>query len=195
MLLNKIVIYCTLIIPTVFGANFNVKETSSVIITEKSTLFINGKSNVNNFSCLYNIDKIKKPIAVVYSTKDNKIYFSKTTLLLNNTYFDCGGNGINKDFLKTLNTINYPEIALTLNQIETTETPSVLRASVTIQIAGVSRNYDIPVDVVKHNMLNVNGQLKLKLTDFNLKAPSKLFGIISVEDNIDINFNLEIEAQ
>lgn len=173
----------------------SVKETSSVIITEKSTLFINGKSNVNNFSCLYNIDKIKKPITVVYSTKDNKIYFSKTTLLLNNTYFDCGGNGINKDFLKTLNTINYPEIALTLNQIETTVTPSVLRASVTIQIAGVSRNYNIPVDVVKHNMLNVNGQLKLKLTDFNLKAPSKLFGIISVEDNIDINFNLEIEAQ
>lgn len=132
---------------------------------------------------------------MTYSVKDNKIHFNKTTLLLNNTHFDCGGNGINRDFLKTLNTANYPQIALTLNQIETTETPSVLSALITIQIAGVSRNYNIPVDVVKHKMLNVNGQLKLELTDFNLKAPSKLFGIISVEDNIEINFNLEIEEQ
>lgn len=62
MLLNKTLIYFTLIVTTVFAVSTTVTETSSVILTEKSRLFINGKSNVNNFSCLYNIDKIKNPL-------------------------------------------------------------------------------------------------------------------------------------
>jgi len=195
MFLNKTLVYFILGITTFFTSKDAVFETSSVIIKERSTLLINGESNINNFSCLYDNDEIKKTIPISYTVEGDIIRFDKTVLLLNNNFFDCGGNGINRDFRKTLNTDNYPQIALTLNEIERTADPSNINAEIAIKIAGISHDYRIPVEIIKNKNLIVNGQLKIKLTDFNLNTPKKLFGIIAVDENIEITFNLEIEKQ
>lgn len=195
MFLNKTLVYFILGITTFFTSKNAVFETSSVIIKERSTLLIKGESNINNFSCLYDNDEIKKTIPIKYTVEGDKIRFDKTVLLLNNTFFDCGGNGINRDLRKTLNTEDYPQIALTLNEIEKTEDPSKINAEIAIKIAGISHNYRIPIEIIKNQNLIVNGQLKIKLTDFNLNPPKKLFGIIAVDNKIEITFNLEIEEQ
>ncbi len=195
MFLNKTLVYFILGITTFFTSKNAVFETSSVIIKERSTLLIKGESNINNFSCLYDNDEIKKTIPIKYTVEGDKIRFDKTVLLLNNTFFDCGGNGINRDLRKTLNTEDYPQIALTLNEIERTEDPSKINAEIAIKIAGISHNYRIPIEIIKNQNLIVNGQLKIKLTDFNLNPPKKLFGIIAVDNKIEITFNLEIEEQ
>lgn len=195
MFLNKTLVYFILGMTTFFTSKNAVFETSSVIIKERSTLLIKGESNINNFSCLYDNDEIKKTIPIKYTVEGDKIRFDKTVLLLNNTFFDCGGNGINRDLRKTLNTEDYPQIALTLNEIEKTEDPSKINAEIAIKIAGISHNYRIPIEIIKNQNLIVNGQLKIKLTDFNLNPPKKLFGIIAVDNKIEITFNLEIEEQ
>ncbi|GGK55180.1 MULTISPECIES: YceI family protein [Flavobacteriaceae] len=195
MFLNKTLVYFILGMTTFFTSKNAVFETSSVIIKERSTLLIKGESNINNFSCLYDNDEIKKTIPIKYTVEGDKIRFDKTVLLLNNTFFDCGGNGINRDLRKTLNTEDYPQIALTLNEIERTEDPSKINAEIAIKIAGISHNYRIPIEIIKNQNLIVNGQLKIKLTDFNLNPPKKLFGIIAVDNKIEITFNLEIEEQ
>ena len=40
---------------------------------------------------------------------------------------------------------------------------------------------------------NVKGTLRLNIKDFNLKSPKKLFGLIEVDNNVDINFNLFLQ--
>ncbi|WP_417236657.1 hypothetical protein [Bizionia paragorgiae] len=195
MFFNKFIISLILIVSTVLTFKGSVSESASVVITEKSTLLINGKSNVNSFSCVYDIEKIKNPIRVHYAVEDNTINFEQTTLFLETTCFDCGGNGINRDFRKTLNTDDYPEIALSLKAVELKPQGASLNAYIDIKIAGISRLYTIPIKLKKKGNIMISGDLKLKLSDFNLKAPNKLFGIISVEDTIEIVFNLELEKQ
>jgi len=195
MFFNKFIISLILIVSTVLTFKGSVSESASVVITEKSTLLINGKSNVNSFSCVYDIEKIKNPIRVHYAVEDNTINFEQTTLFLETTCFDCGGTGINRDFRKTLNTDDYPEIALSLKAVELKPQGASLNAYIDIKIAGISRLYTIPIKLKKKGNIMISGDLKLKLSDFNLKAPNKLFGIISVEDTIEIVFNLELEKQ
>lgn len=112
---------------------------------------------------------------------------------MDNTSFDCGEKAINKDLQETLNTEEHPQITLTLREVETTETPSKINATIAIKIAGVSRDYKIPLQIKKNGNLYVSGQLKIKLSDYNLETPKKLFGLITVNDNIEIVFHLELQ--
>lgn len=166
---------------------------ASYTITNESSLVIKGNSNINSFTCTYDINNLKSPIPASYSIEDNKLYFEKTTLILDNIDFDCGGRGINNDFQKTLNTEEYPQIRLNLKKIEATGNPSEVQATIVINIAGHSQSYKIPLSIKRNNNLQVSGQLDIQLSDYNLTAPKKLFGMITIDDTIEIIFNLSIK--
>ncbi len=195
MLLNKIAIVLA-ILTTVFTMNdlATVKSTA-VVITEKSSLTVKGTSNVNSFSCVFDINDIINPMPIVYHNGGDKITFQKTTLVLDNTSFDCGGRGINKDFQKTLKTEEHPQILLSLKEIKPTENPTTVEATVAIEIAGLSHNYVIPVEIGAREKLQVAGRLNVQISDYKLKAPKKLFGMITVDDDLEIVFRLEIKEQ
>ena len=61
-----------------------------------------------------------------------------------------------------------------------------------MKIAGVEKEYLVPV-IFNSNTNNVKGQLKLNIKDFKLKSPKKLLGMVVVNDNVDINFNLFLQ--
>lgn len=193
MFFNKIPVYILLILSMAFvRTNFTLKH-SSITIAEGSSLVLKGNSNVHKFSCSYNISKIKNPIPITYSANGQHLSFQNTTLVLDNISFDCGGSGINKDFQKTLKTEDHPQISLSLKKIEPTENTSIVHATIEIKIANKTHNYTIPLEVKKNKNLYVSGQLDIQLSDYHLKAPKKLFGIITVDDIIEINFQLEIQ--
>ncbi|GGW71671.1 hypothetical protein GCM10008085_24790 [Winogradskyella epiphytica] len=62
-----------------------------------------------------------------------------------------------------------------------------------INIAGHSQSYKIPLSIKRNNNLQVSGQLDIQLSDYNLTAPKKLFGMITIVDTIEIIFNLSIK--
>ncbi len=170
-----------------------VKESAEVIITSESDLSILGKTNVHSFSCDYNIDNLNKPVKVTYQVNDNMLVFDQAILQLNNTGFDCGGKGINNDFNKLLRTEEYPFVLLEVENIKPSpHIPTQYIAIVTITIAGKNNTYQIPLKVVKTEMMNVQGTLNLKLRDFDLKAPSRVMGLITVKEQIQINFDLSL---
>ena len=61
-----------------------------------------------------------------------------------------------------------------------------------MKIAGVEKEYLVPV-IFNSNTNNVKGQLKLNIKDFKLKSPKKLLGMVVVNDNVEINFNLFLQ--
>ena len=62
-----------------------------------------------------------------------------------------------------------------------------------ITIAGITHLYKIDCSIVKcsETQLLVGSQ-KLKLTDFKLEPPEKLYGLVKVSDEIEVNFSFII---
>lgn len=170
-------------------------ETKTEIkVSSKSTLYVEGKTNINKFNCNFDITTIDNKIPVTYSVSDNSIKFHNAQLTLKNTCFDCGNKGMNKDFQKLLKTETYPQIVLTLQTISLNSiNQDEVKATINIDMAGTSKTYHTFVKVSENEGYAVNGQLEIDITDFNLEPPQKMLGMIKVNETITINFNLILE--
>lgn len=64
--------------------------------------------------------------------------------------------------------------------------------SITVQITDVQKTYQVPVLFIsdKGHYTELKGQVRIKLSDFNLNPKRYLFGLISIKDALKINFNL-----
>lgn len=191
----KILTYSILLI--LFASFANVQSVTNkkiIFISPKSEFEIVGSSNVNTFKCLFNIKNLNKPLEIGYEEGSSITYFHNSTLVLENTFFDCGGRGINKDFHDLLRTKEYPQILLTLREVEKKSVGDTkVKALVEIQIAGISRSYSLEVQSENKEDLHISGNLKLDITDFNLEAPRKMLGMVVVSKEIEIVFNLIVE--
>jgi len=174
--------------------NRGIVKSTSVLITSNSKLVVKGKTNVNTFDCEFNVTTLKNPIPVFFQIEDNKMVFKKTELVLENACFDCGNKSMNKDFQELLKTNAYPNIFLKLKELETIDKEdSFLQATIELEIAGVKKQYQIPVTLEEKNNLFVKGILELNICDFNITPPKKLLGLICVNETIEIDFQLLIK--
>ncbi|MEH6407800.1 MAG: YceI family protein [Leeuwenhoekiella sp.] len=163
---------------------------SKMVINDlkESDLFIIGKTNVNTFTCLFNINYLKKCQEVFYIENDGEFNFKNAVLVLDTQGFDCGSKPINRDFNKLLQTDEYPEITIEVRKAQIAETGA--NAIVAIGIAGKALEYKVPVTIINTPKTHFKGVLQLKLSDYELELPKKLFGLIEVKDEIEIHFNI-----
>lgn len=166
---------------------------TSVVVSSKSTLVVKGTTNVNSFSCVFDSKRLKNPVSVTYFSNGDKFKFKETALVLDNGCFDCGGKGINRDFQKILKSESYPQIKLILKETSSLEDKDNVQTLVDVEIAGIKREYKIPVTVKKNTGTLISGGLKIRLSDYNLEQPKKMFGLITVDNEITIDFNLVVE--
>lgn len=190
--MKKILIFISVLTALSFTDSFVGK--TSVMIAPNSKLLIIGKTNVNSFKCNYNVLKLNKPIPVHFKKHGDKISFEKTTLVLDNMNFDCGGPGINNDFQELLKTKTYPKVFIKLKEINKDQNnESLVQALVDLEIAGITKSYTVPVELKEEGMMSIKGVLALNIRDFNLEPPKKALGMIVVKDVIEINFELAIK--
>ncbi len=169
-------------------------ETKKIDILPDSHLSIKGTTNINDFECEFNTLRFKNETFKVYYTENGDIlHFKNSVLPLENVNFDCGNRKINKDFHELLKSEEHPEILLKLKKIDMSgEGNSIVTIGFTI--AGVNKDYKFPVEITRDQQLCFNGKLNLNIKDFNLEAPSKIFGLIVLDEEIEINFNLNIKT-
>ena len=192
MVMKKIGLFIiTLLMLSFFNKN-DVKKTS-IIITPESEISIKGKTNINEFRCHYNVLKIKKPIPIFFNIEGDKLIFKETILALQNTCFDCGNKSINKNLITLLKTKNHPKIFIHLKELEKQNKTYV--SLIDIEIAGIKKLYKVPITINTKNSHCVKGHLILDIYDFNLTPAKKLFGIIKLNNLIEIDFKLFIEEQ
>ncbi|WP_139226729.1 YceI family protein [Zhouia amylolytica] len=182
------IIYFGMAFTTLKPALFNEKV---VKIANESELTISGSTNINRFECNYKIEKLTGPITVVYQKNQKSLDFRQTVLKLDNNCFDCGSKPINRDFNILVKSDQHPRILLKIDKVLNiggTEADVLTD----IKIAGITKSYRVPVGITKlnGNNLKVSGVLKLNISDFKLEPPKKMFGIIKVDDIINIDFRL-----
>lgn len=173
-------------------------------LEQESHLVINGETNVNSFQCLYENSLKKDTLDMNAYWQDNCLIFENARLNLATNAFDCGNNQMNKDLQNLLQTDNYPYITIDLDCIHVLnpsqqEVVSYHNRSrkitilADITIAGTTREQLLPVEIYNEgNERNYTGTISINLNDFNIKPPTKMLGLIKVNENIEVNFFVKV---
>jgi hypothetical protein len=170
------------------------EKSLNVSVSPASSLIIRGESNVNKFQCSYDVSQFSDSFEINFTADKTRLQFSNAELNLKNVFFNCGHKAINKDFHRLLKTDEYPSIQLELLSAEGEPNSSILHTKLNITISGVSKVYELPVEVDNtQKAVMVCGKLPIDINDFKLSPPKKLLGIIKVSNKIEIDFNLEVK--
>jgi hypothetical protein len=112
--------------------------------------------------------------------------------------FSCNNEQAFHDFLTLLKANEFPNITITipksiLMQVHPGE--SVIIHNVLINIAGVSRKYDI--NCIEENNYSKEyvlvGSIKIRLTELDIKPPVKFFGLVKIKDEVIVKFGFNLE--
>jgi hypothetical protein len=99
-------------------------------------------------------------------------------------------DGIDKTMHKALQVVEHPDIVFRLLRLEPrTGTTGAVRAIGVLQIAGVER--EVALDVTterKDSALTVRGQLPLLMTDYGIKPPTAMLGMLKTDPKVTVAF-------
>ena len=166
------------------------------VVEKNSSLRIEGKSNVNTFKCDI-IEYLNRDTILLYkdNSSDATQIVTKGCLTLNIKRFDCYQNYVTADLKKTLKAADNPYMKINLlsfGPIKANTPNQEIKGYVEIQLAGVTKKIDIDYVVVRNHSgsLHLVGTRKMLFSDFNLTPPRKLAGMIKVEEEITVRFQL-----
>ncbi len=169
-----------------------INEVESIIL-EGSKLRINGTSNVTDFECIYS-DRISSDTLYQRVSYGDSLFISGDSITLKSANFDCGKKAINRDMQKTLKAEEFPFLEIALKSIEIAdELPFETQLAITL--AGVNRNVSVEISEFSSsgNSISFIGNGQILLTNFGLTPPTALFGLVKVDDEISISFDLTVE--
>ena len=175
-----------------------------VRILEKSKLYLEGYSNVNEFTCRCEQNFGSFTTQYLPDLAAGVLSFPDTRLQIETAAIDCGHRIMNKDLKNTLQADRYPyittqltQVSLNVNRRQLNQHWTHLMADTRMTIAGVSRQIRIPVQArrVGATTYQFRSFYDIHLSDFGIDAPSVLMGAIRVADTFVIYFDLFVEVE
>lgn len=176
------------------------------IISKKSVLTLDGKTNVNSFTCGCNEEFQRQALMVTPATDGSlSLNFHAATLKLGIKSLDCGNKLMNKDLQKALHADEHPYITIELKKVEQDRCNRLtelkdwvrLKALAKITLNGYSKEYWLNISAKKYdaNRFQFIGSKTLNMTDFCVIPPVAMMGMIKVQDAITINLDLEVTVE
>ena len=157
-------------------------------ILPSSNLYIKGSTNINNFTCNFNMDDIR-PANFGFSSSAES--FKSVFVEFPVASFDCGGAGINKDFRNLLKESYHPLLQIRLLDIKPI-TESKAKISLEFVIAGVNNSYEVVVNYKKEgDYLHTQGSFQLDIENYGLEQPRRMLGLVVVRKEIDVHFAID----
>ena len=104
-----------------------------------------------------------------------------------------------KDLQKTFKSKEYPFMYIKFtffsNLPSTLLKNQVIKGNAEITLVGKTRKYEIEyiVNSGGNNEIELTGSRQVLFSEFDLKAPSKLGGIIKVKDELEVEVNLQLK--
>jgi len=169
------------------------------VVEKNSSLNIQGETNINSFQC--DVTEYLRADTLVYSKNDatQKLSFTNSCLMIEVKRFDCHNQYITEDFRSALKADENPTLKilfLTIDQFSNNCNNQIVKGIVNIELAHVVKKAEIDytVKTLPGNRIQMNGTHTFSFSDFNLKAPRKLAGLIRTKDQIKVNFQLYFKA-
>jgi hypothetical protein len=179
------------------------------VVEKSSSIHIAGRTNINHFTC--GVAEYASPDTVTFQAEACRGRFPGVSLCgtihLDIAAFDCQNRLMTDDFKKTLQYKKFPQLVITFmslqetgsgSDIETAFTPGVpgrkgaMKGWVEIGLAGSCRKFEVDYSSGGSDgrMMLLSGARNFCFSDFGLKPPSHLAGLIKVNDSLSVNFTL-----
>lgn len=167
------------------------------IVQPESTLVVTGKTNVNSFQCttLY----CGRDTLVLRESVGTPPVFIKGNVQLDASAFSCGMQLMTNDFNKTIKAKEHPAIAIDFISFERTPvygcTEERFKGRMKISLAGITKTFDVDcaIEARSTGIIYLRGNRAFEFADFNLTAPSRMMGMVKVEDKLEVRFNLALK--
>jgi len=162
---------------------------------DNMNISIKGNSNVNQWEL--QSDKGQLEAVFVLSAQQKITGLFSLWFTVDAETLKSGRTAMDKDAYKALKSNNFESINFVLSTAAITESaPGVylLKCKGFLTIAGTEKETELAVDckVNNDNTFTCSGVVPLKMSDFNIKAPSAMMGSIKAVDDISIAYSMKI---
>lgn len=169
------------------------------VVTRGCSLTVNGSTNVNKFNCaiaFYN----QTDTLSFHTNYSSEIVKMSGKMRLPVENFDCHNPMMSKDLQKTLKAKEFPHLEIhfiSLSRFPNRELNNdKIKGVLIIKLAGVSKKIEIEYQTKKidTNKLTLIGKKRITFSDFNIIPPRKLGGMIKTNNELDIEFVLNVKT-
>lgn len=174
---------------------------STFVPVDESRLWIEGRSNVNQFECQaenYSGEALLPELEnqTTLLTQASELLFVKIDVEVDS--IDCGQKKMNNDLRKALKADSFPEITFVFEEANVLSEPQTLDDAFEVEvhglltIAGNTRKISFLTDAYYQNEQRVRavGKTTINMTDFGVEPPSALMGLIRANEELTVNFDL-----
>ena len=164
-------------------------------VSKTSKISITGKTNVNQFECgvqeITTVDTISS-----FTKSEGKVcVFYPNEIKIAVVNFDCSNKIMESDLQQTLNCNEFPFIKISFITISKNDETSESAVNMWIEIAGQKRLQNATCDFVStEKNKKLVGKQNICLSDFKVDAPQKFMGMVKVQDEIEVNFEILFEV-
>jgi hypothetical protein len=174
-----------------------INRSSKWVISENSSLIVNGSTNVNKFSC--SIRQYPKTDTVLISQDQKSMVLLSGELNIEVKNFDCNNQIMTKQLRKTLKEDQFPTFQIRFLSLKETsflkQKKDFVKGLVEIEIAGTTKRFEISYQLSKDkNTMLFTGRQLINFSDFRLVPPRKMGKLIQAKDQLVVVFFLKMEA-
>lgn len=172
-----------------------------LIIQPSSSLTIKGKSNLNSFQCSIMEYTGSDTLVLVEGGENEYSVFQQGFVGLSASSFDCGVKLITYDFRETIKSKEHPVVSIEFISFERSPSYSGMqekfKGKLEISIGGVTKSFEMnfTMEANEAGVVHLQGGRNFTFSDFKLEPPSKMMGLIKVEDLLTVNFHLVLLQQ
>jgi len=202
----------------------DVAGTTRLTIAPRSTLLLNGTSNVTRWRCsgstLTGLMEVAAPLQkineVIDHVEDGQIAIwmanpeaarfpqPRFDLTIPIDALRCsGGRRMERDMVAALKADRYPAIHVRFVELRGAVQHDIdqrlyrVVVQTEVSLAGVTRALELVVTAerVANDRFRIRAELPLRMTDFGVTPPKALFGIVRAGDRLTVELNLLLEAE
>ncbi|MCC5940189.1 MAG: YceI family protein [Balneolaceae bacterium] len=167
---------------------------------EVSKLWIEGRSNINEFECQANqyigeATLFDNPDPEFLLDVNDRLYL-KVEIRVDG--FECGRSRMNRDLQQALKSDEFPEIvfvfdnATMLNGPHEPEDAFEIEVHGSLTVAGNTKNIRFVTKAyyLEHDKVRAIGKTTIRMSDFGVEPPTALMGLVKADDELSVNFDL-----
>ena len=162
------------------------------------TVTIDGTSNLHSWN--EKVEKVSGKGVIKPGTGKEFTLRSFNIIMEVNSIKSTEGSTMNNKTYKALKSDKFPEISFLLTDpvlaIPGGSGSYTVTAKGTLTIAGVTKDVSMPIKISEdaNKKITVVGTRKVKMSDYGVKPPTAMLGILKTGDVITINFNTTFSA-
>ena len=180
------------------------QETARVAVSPESKLWIDGTSNLHDWSCKATTLDAAVELDAAAASQMNVAppkALKKVQVKVPVKSIKCNHGGMDGNVYKALKADESPDISYILATFEAA--PGEAKDSFTLHTVGTltiaGKENKVSMDVVATRLadgsVKATGMVPIKMTDFGIKPPTAIFGRLKTGDEVKVNFELNVGAR